>query len=268
MRWCYHCKKPHGLSAFADSRIGVTRKLATCERGRQVRRVNTAIKRVAARNLSAKAKRRCASPDDPSTTTTTTAGVPASRPSTPRPPPGSDLQRLAWQHPGFAPVAFEISAPIHPSAVAGTGKRPFDFVAQLLSAVLGDDRGVWVARTRTRRVLDPAPNALRDVLGRGGRGRGARATRRSIPICSWTPTRSSRASERRRCWTRRGRRPSRPAASSISSWTRRRRPSCPGSVRLHVRSCVPTPPRIRPRTCRWRRCARRCRARECSARGR
>ena len=34
MRWCYHCKKAHELGAFADSVIGLSRKLATCERGR------------------------------------------------------------------------------------------------------------------------------------------------------------------------------------------------------------------------------------------
>jgi hypothetical protein len=44
MRWCYHCKKAHELSAFADSVIGLSRKLATCERGRAARRAAFAKK--------------------------------------------------------------------------------------------------------------------------------------------------------------------------------------------------------------------------------
>ena len=44
MRWCYHCKKAHSLAAFADSVIGVSRKLATCERGRAARRAAFAKK--------------------------------------------------------------------------------------------------------------------------------------------------------------------------------------------------------------------------------
>ena len=46
MRWCYHCKKAHALSAFADSVIGLSRKLATCERGRAARRAAFAKKAV------------------------------------------------------------------------------------------------------------------------------------------------------------------------------------------------------------------------------
>jgi len=44
MRWCYHCKKAHKLGAFADSVIGLSRKLATCERGRAARRAAFAKK--------------------------------------------------------------------------------------------------------------------------------------------------------------------------------------------------------------------------------
>ena len=44
MRWCYHCKKAHELGAFADSVIGLSRKLATCERGRAARRAAFAKK--------------------------------------------------------------------------------------------------------------------------------------------------------------------------------------------------------------------------------
>ena len=44
MRWCYHCKKAHELGAFADSVIGQSRKLATCERGRAARRAAFAKK--------------------------------------------------------------------------------------------------------------------------------------------------------------------------------------------------------------------------------
>ena len=238
MRWCYHCKKPHGLSAFADSRIGVTRKLATCERGRQVRRINTAIKRVAARNLSAKAKRRCASPDDSATTTTTTAGVPASRPSTPRPPPGSDLQPGAWQHPGFAPVAFEISAPIHPSAVAGTGKRPFDFVAQLLSAVLGDDAGSG-SRDENTSGSRSSSESLEMFSGEGeGEGEGDATLDPDLLLDPNPILPSLGASEMLDAA-----RPPPVAPSSFVDFILDSAEAAilPGSVRLHVRSCVPTP---------------------------
>ena len=235
------------LERLADSRIGVTRKLATCERGRQVRRVNTAIKRAAERNLSAKAKRRSASPDDPRRRQQRPRGY-LSRPSTPLLPVGSPAGRVATPRVHARRVR---NLRAYPSVCLSPAPASGPSISSRNSCppCSGTTRG---RRDETRSGSRSSSESLEMFPGEGeGEGEGDATLDPDLLLDPNPILPSLGASE---MLDGRGRAPSRPAASSISSWTRQRRPSCPGACDCTSGRASRCRATIRPRTRRWRRC--------------
>ena len=249
MRWCHHCKRPHCLSEFANSKIGAFRKLATCERGRQVRRVNTAMKRAANGNPSAKGKLGSASPDDGATTTETETTTTTTTTMDLFPSPQTEEADLVnpgeWLLPEFTPVEFEISAPVHPSTVADTGQRPFDLVAQLVSEALrsgaegeGEDAGVHDDNMSGSR----SSSASRETLPGEDEDEDDAAVDPNLDLFS-DPNLTLPSLEPMEETPDASRTPDLVPSSFIIDFILDTAGAAilPGSVRLHVRSCVPTP---------------------------
>ena len=196
MRWCYHCKKPHGMSAFADSIIGESRKLATCARGRDSRRANSGRNKKKplppqaasdAAHVVAMAVQAAAKGKAPES-----AGAGALDASE-----ISAREARRWAAPAFADFGFEISANTHPEALArnhhglpgtpiaafdreGSSAAPstFDLVARAVAggAVAAARRASATEEDPPDRSDRPANLVLGDTIEQLGGGQSAESS--------------------------------------------------------------------------------------------